>query len=120
MKERVGKVEFTIFDYLVQIVVTKNIVKSRNNRSHLLGSTYHEQGKTVGLHSCNDDRANAYLFLTPNTTADIVAHECYHAISRMFKWIDAKHEEEITAYYLGDLVGEVTKFLNEKEPKKCK
>jgi hypothetical protein len=115
--ERIGKVEFTIFDYFVQIVVTDDIVKSRNKRAPMLGSTYTEIGTTKGLHSYNDGLSNAYLFLNPDTDAGTIAHECFHAIHRMFKRIGAEIEEEITAYYLGYLVLEVTKFIGVKKRK---
>lgn len=111
MKERVGKIEFTIFDYNISIVVTDDIVKSRNNRSHLLGSLYHDHGGTKGLHSCNEDISGAYLFFNRDTTHEIIAHESFHAVYRMFKWIGAEIEEELMAYYLGYTVQQVTDFI---------
>lgn len=115
MKERIGKVEFIVFDYLVQIVVTDDIVQSRNNRSHMIGHRLKEKGVTLGLHSYNEEHSNCYLFFTENADANVIAHECFHAIHRMFEWIEAKIEEEITAYHLGYLIGEVTKFVKKSK-----
>jgi hypothetical protein len=112
--ERIGKVEFQVFDYLVQIVITNDIIRSRNSRSHMIGNDYTGTVHVGGLHSYNDSRKDSYLFVNPDADANTIAHECFHAVHRMFEYLGAEIEEEITAYYLGFLVGEVTKLVNEK------
>jgi hypothetical protein len=46
----------------------------------------------------------------PYELADQIAHESYHAIVGMLKHLGMELENEVVAYHLGHLVGEITKF----------
>jgi hypothetical protein len=67
------------------------------------------------------DKAISYLFLPTNAISNPIVHEAYHAVSNMFRWIEAAHEEEIFAYHLGYLVQEIVsdqKKMLEKRQKR--
>lgn len=107
MKEQERMVDFPVFNYKILLVYTDDIVQSRKNRSDLIGAMDSELSSFVdGLHSYNAIEPNGVVFFTEATSIGTISHECFHAVYRMFKWIHAKVENEITAYHLGYLVDE--------------
>ena len=64
-------------------------------------------GSGGGVHLHNKSRPRSYIFLKVGADSNQIVHECYHAISTIFRWIESDHEEEVFAYHLGYLVQQV-------------
>lgn len=113
--ERQKVVYFPVLDYTVTIVVTEDMQKSRDNRSEQVGHKYIVPPPVQAFHSYHNDRGRSWLFFKPQATAGTVAHECSHAIHRMFEWICAEIEIELFAYHLGYLTDECFTFIYTKK-----
>lgn len=115
LKEKEFHIEFPSHAYKVILVVSKDVVASRRKRNKILGKLSKNYDAT-GIFS-NDNQYEGYIFLSYNTRIDIIAHECFHAITHMLTSIDTKlnkHTEECFAYPLGYLVEEVYKLTRRK------
>lgn len=108
MIENLPSVYFPVFGYSVYVCITDNIQESRDGISHIVGAADEPITKYCdGLHAYHKGKPDCCIFFAPDASIPIIAHECYHAIRRMWRWIGAEPEEEITAYhldYLFDLV----------------
>ena len=113
-------IELPVFGYTFHIVITTAFVKSRKSREEFLGKCDYDI-PTLAMCSHGGMYSNfTYLFINPNAGNGTIAHECYHAICNLFKYVDAEHEEEIFAYHLSYLVDEIErlkkiKLLNHKK-----
>jgi len=106
-------IEFPIFDYTLEVIFTDDLNDSREKRSDKLGALPSPIGKTVdGLHCYNEQYPESVIFLLNTTTVGVIAHEIYHFIRRMFRWIDAQPEEEVIAYHLTYVLDKVIDFKN--------
>lgn len=114
--EKEFNISFPVFsDYIIKIIFTKDIPTSRDKRADILGALEKPMSKYVdGLHSYNDCHPNGIIFLSRKATQGTIAHECSHAIWRMFNWVGAQIENETFAYHLGYLVDELNKFKKSK------
>lgn len=108
-------IEFPILNYRVVVILTDDISASRESRKTELGPVGEPISKYVdGMHSYDDYSPDSYIFISPEGRLGTIAHECYHVVDRMFRWIGAKHENELTAYHLGYLTDEIIEFIKEK------
>ena len=113
VKEKVKWVEFPMYHYIVKIVITTDILHSRNKRAEEIGAKFEEKESPAGLHSYNPDHSTCFIFLNPDTSMSTLSHECNHAIYRMFRYIGAQDvDEEIMSYTLGYLVQEVYDLIS--------
>ncbi len=109
-------IDFPVFNYDMTIVYTDDIVRSREELDHVIGAADRKFiDDCDGLHSFHEDKSTGFIFFTPDTSIGVIAHECYHAISRMLRWIGAKKEEEVVAYHLSYLLDKVLKFKDIKD-----
>jgi hypothetical protein len=117
-KERVGWIRFPILaNFTVNVVITTDMQLSINRRNGILspctvgknalGSTWkHGVGGVIFIFLHKDVGKN----VEPST----IAHECFHAVRTLMSNIGAEVEDELWAYHLGYLVGEVHKLLEKK------
>ncbi len=118
MNEFELNIELPIFNYQIDVVYTDNISESRQARNYLIGAPDSELSKLVdGLHSYNELTPRGVIFFTKETTIGVIAHEIFHAIWRMFKYIGAKNENEVFAYHLSWILDRVLEFKKEKDNK---
>lgn len=111
MIEKEFKIEFPIFSYNFNIVHTTDIAKSRSKRDNILGSCTEALDHYVdGLHSYHDQEPDCHIFLTKDTSEGVVAHEVFHAIWRMFKYLGAKMENEVFAYHLSYTLDKINEW----------
>lgn len=101
------------FPYIVYIVVSNDIMESRDRYKKQLGE--YNGVPADGMHVCFENRPIAYLFLKYDTTIDTVVHEVFHAIWGIFNYIGARPEEEVMAYHLGAVTEAVVTFLAKTE-----
>lgn len=102
------KVVFSVWaGYTVHIIFTESLVSSRFARYTTAGSI---DDQTSALHSCTGD-GHSHLFLSPEASAEVIAHEAFHAIWAILDWAGVeKYDNETLAYHLGHLVGHVSRF----------
>lgn len=112
VKEKLHKLDIAPFNYEVNIVLTENIADSRIKRNRTLGSVSKDDlTGTVALHCAVHDKPISYIFLPFESDIGYVAHECFHCVWRIMKFIGAEHENEVMAYTLGYLVRQATRFI---------
>lgn len=116
LKERSRTLIIDLFaNYTVTIVTSDNIHQSAEKRGIIATASWEAMhcGASSGLFS--------YIFLPDKARADIIAHESFHCVWHIMKMIGAEHENEVMAYTLSYLVGEITAFIqNEKRPRRPK
>jgi len=107
-KEKI--INFNPLDQIIKVVYTNNINKSRIKRNKKLGKLTNKLSPLVdGL--CCTRKHRIYLFITPKSTYGVIAHEAYHGITALFKYIGVdEYDEEIVAYHLGYLIDKIVKF----------
>lgn len=96
-------VELSVFPYTVHFIYTDDISKSRKERDCILG-TENESYNCDGLHSYPKDFSSSWIFFTEMSSIGTISHECFHAVWNMFRYLGAKHNNEMMAYHLGYLV----------------
>lgn len=116
--EQSRKVFFNVFRYNIFIVYTDDIARSREDRKHILGKGDSLGQMVDGLHSYHKEEFDGYVFITPETSIGTIAHECSHAIMRMFKFFGAKYAYEHFEYHLGYLVDEAMQLKTEVDNEK--
>lgn len=99
--------QFPIFaNYQVSVIFTPNIPKAVKK----LGGEVSKNTDAcfVTKKGCPGE---GWLVFGLNPSADAIAHECWHCISALLKFVGAKREEEVVAYHLGYLVGKIHEHL---------
>ncbi len=116
MTEKETTIYLPIFNYHIDVVYTDNISESREARNHLIGAQDEVLHRYVdGLHSYNKQEPKGFIFFTEKSSVGVIAHEVFHAIWRMFKYIGAKHENEVFAYHLSWILDRVLEFKKETD-----
>ncbi len=116
MTEKETIIDLPIFNYQISVVYTDDISESREARNHLIGAQDEVLHKYVdGLHSYNNLEPKGFIFFTAKSSVGVIAHEVFHAIWRMFKYIGAKNENEVFAYHLSWILDRVLEFKKENE-----
>ena len=91
-------ITFPVFGYIVHCIYTDDINSSREKHTDILGACEEILSPSVdGMHDSNKLYADGYIFFTPDSTIGTIAHECFHALWRMFKFYGAKLENETFA-----------------------
>jgi hypothetical protein len=75
------------------------------------GANPFDEGKAG---SCIFRKRSIYMIIPTWVSAATIAHECVHAVSYTLSWIGDKHDydnDEVFAYHVGWLVGEVVDFV---------
>jgi len=113
--ERILKIELPVFDYTITVVVTDDIIKSRNDRAKEIGGEIGLKNINImALHACHNDKAESYLFFYEGASVNTITHECFHSIFRLTEWINAEIEQENFAFHIGYLAQKVFDFMNLK------
>ena len=104
-------INFPVFGYEFRVCYTDNIQKTRDKDNMILGALKSDLGEWVdGLHSNNKRYPYSYIYFTQKTSDGVIAHEVFHAIWQMFKYIGAKNENEVFAYHLSYSLDEILVF----------
>jgi hypothetical protein len=100
--EQRTKIPIPVFNYTIFVIFTDdlkttgdNLVKEGKLRQNTVDDA--TEGFTVRM----PNQSYTIIVLKINAPIEHMTHEVYHAISNMFDWIGAKHEEEIFAYFTG-------------------
>jgi hypothetical protein len=115
------EVKFPMYDISIFVYFCENIRESMDKicDKHGFAESSHKIKESMyACHLFNSDKKDSIIFLPIDTGLGTAVHESYHAVCRLFKYIDAEHEEEIFAYHLDYLVSEITKLQNKITEKK--
>jgi hypothetical protein len=90
--------------FRVQVVITSDLSRSVVQREKQVGK--YEPNTVDYALQCEDIRSGGvcHLFLPINVDAGTIAHEAYHAVRTMLRFVGSEKEEELVAYHLGYLV----------------
>lgn len=102
-------IKFPVFnDHVIKVLVVSNMERTgRAINADLSGCV------AAFVEDLDNVRLSRIVFsndLSPNT----IAHEAAHAIRHMLKVSGVRVDDEVFAYHLGHLVGEIHKFLERK------
>ena len=99
---------FPVYGYEVRVVVTTDILRATQLDFPGTDERFDDiTESTRAMHVPFKDRGIAYIYIPFDVGLGTIAHESYHAISRMMEYFEIKHEEENMAYHMGFLVLEV-------------
>lgn len=56
------------------------------------------------------ETGKAHIVLAHHADAETIAHEAFHAVWALMKYVGAELEDEVVAYHLGHVVGLITKW----------
>jgi hypothetical protein len=117
-------VPFPPYNYHIYVIFTEDLIETAEklaDQGHLTRN-HGVDDTTDGFHVRMPNQSFSYIVLKYNTNINQIVHESYHAITNMFRWLSAGHEEELFAYHLGYLVDIITrdqetakKFLTKKK-----
>jgi hypothetical protein len=109
LKEKEFTVEFDAFPYAVRVVITNDVNRSRQKRSHIIGRKF-DDFKGDALCSVVDNRGLSYVFLPFRCPFPITTHECVHAIYNLYDWVGIQEDDsEVFAYLLEHLLNNICK-----------
>lgn len=118
--EYTGEVFLPVFEYKIYVIFTSNVhlsVKNRQNDDNFPQLRddqipFHTDG---GCHIYNKHNGYAYIFLHDKAGVSVPVHESYHAICRLFRYVDANtpYDEEMFAYHQDHLVTEMCRIQEE-------
>ena len=119
MREFKSIVPFPLYQYRIYIIFTDSLSGSADNlgKQGKLKIPHGIDDTTDGFHVRMPNQSYSFIVLKHKANINHIVHESYHAISAMFDWISARHEEELFAYHLAYLV-QVVKHDQEKTLKK--
>jgi hypothetical protein len=119
MTEVKSVIPFPPYDYRVYVLFTDDIIASADKLADegILTANHNIDDTTQAFCVKPRNRSFGYVVLQFSAKPMHIAHESYHAVSSIMKWIGAAHEEEVMAYHIGYLVGLIHKD-QEKAQKK--
>lgn len=114
MKSKYTTVEFPVFcDYIMHIEITTNLKESMLKYEYTkdLGIDLTDT-HAIAVHV--EDTGVSMIFLPYNASVGTIAHESYHAVRRMLKYVGAKMDNETVAHHLGYLTQKIFNFMRGK------
>jgi len=113
-KEHHKVVELPIYNYDVYVTFTSDMQESVTRWEEI----YRPDGEPLevsnmdSLHMYLSNKGSSFLFFPLDCGVGHIAHESFHVVWRLWKWIGAQHENETMAYTVGHLVREIVLFYN--------
>ena len=115
-KEKKSKVEYPMFSYEIEIIITNDIPRSYYNRFKVVYEAPIKGGRPAGMCPSLEESRKSVLMVDIDTIRDIndvIAHESYHAIKQLERAIcNYDGGEEWFAYQIGYIVGKVHKVVD--------
>jgi hypothetical protein len=99
-----------IYDYRVYVIFTESLADTSKilKEKGLLSKDAEMSDDVTGAFTVRfSNESYCYLVFKMNANSNQITHEAYHAVCALFRWVGAKHEEELFAYTLGYLVREI-------------
>ena len=105
MKSRFANIEFPVFcHYTVHVEVSSDLGKSMKKypqTKNIPDADDFNRNESCAVHL--NDEPFSFIFLPYNASVGTVAHESWHVIQRMMKYMGVDVENEVVAYHLGYL-----------------
>ena len=106
-------VNFPVFsNYEMRVSVTSDFRKALNANPQTKKVETDDSDMAFCVHIA--DQAVTYIFLKPDADLGTIAHECWHAVREMMKFVGADDNETV-AYHLGYLVKKVHKLVHRRK-----
>jgi hypothetical protein len=105
------RLEFKALDLAVNLVLTTDVEKST-----LKIDPKYDGGATGALWIFNPTTQDAHIILPFRPDMGMIAHECWHCVRRLLRYIGAELDNEVVAYHLGYAVNVVYEFVMENKP----
>lgn len=105
------KFKIPVFLANINIIFTNNVVKSRKKLDRKCGEW--DNGDFAAMHT-HDRKGDSYIILPTEATGRLIAHEALHCMNYIFKFLNSKGEEELSAYTLSYIVDEIEKFQHRR------
>ena len=120
MKEVTKMIPFPPYDYRIYVTFAGDLTAAADKlaKKGKLSKDHEVDDTTAGFCVNVPNQGESYVVLKFNANINQVSHESYHALCGLFRWIGAKHEEELFAYHLGyliDMIEQDRKDLTLKE-----
>lgn len=113
MKEARMELYLPVYNYLIKVVVSEDIVLSRIAMDSIFGEKY-TLGPAMGIHSTIEESSTSYIFLPPTADVNTIVHECFHCVVAVMSAIGSfldESSEEVYAYTLGYITEKVSEHV---------
>jgi hypothetical protein len=118
-REEKCNIDFDVFGYRVQVIFTTDMQRSRDKYNTILGFSKNMTGAGAMHTFIDPDMDNrSFIFFKWNADAEQIAHESWHAIRRLIMWAGLGYDNEVVAYHLGHLAGNIHRFQKHISKKK--
>ena len=101
--EKVFKIKISIFEYIVTVIISENINKSRIKRNKSLGKYEWDGEDRNGMTQGDTTWDKCFIFLKFDSGVNTIVHESVHAKQLMEKFLGTTFDIETEAYLLGYL-----------------
>ena len=109
MKVLKKTVKFPVFsNYRINIIAATDIKKYMSENSEFCDVCMSDDDSNTEAITLHSHETGASAIVVPlSASVNTIAHECYHAVRKMLEMHDVELGNEVVAYHLGYLVGEV-------------
>jgi hypothetical protein len=108
--EKIKSFDLKHFNYDLKVIVSSDPEGSRILRVKELGPYERDPGVAALTYT---SPGKSILFLPFGSCIGWIAHEVYHVMWHVMKYIGADHENEVMAYHIGNLTKDIAKFCYE-------
>lgn len=110
MRSRHTIIEFPVFsDYRVHVEVSSDIKKSMQKYPEIKHIDMDDNTNAIAVHE--DDGNFSFIFFPYDVSVGTIAHESWHVIRNMMKFVGIELDSETVAYHLGYMVNHIVKFI---------
>jgi hypothetical protein len=117
LQEKTLVVHFPMYsNYKVNVILSNSVKESalRLNKTHGMEVSLESISGQIGaMNVYKEGEQNSILILPLDATVGEIAHESFHAIRRLFRFISAGDDEELLAYHIDYLVQTIWNFKEE-------
>jgi hypothetical protein len=112
------KIKLDVFLCDIHIIITDDpnkCVDDKRIRQYCSDSTNEDLSKDCDGLVFQKDKSDYYVILPPNAEYGVVCHESVHLIGRIFRdrgQIADYGNDEVFAYYVGWIAGEICDYIN--------
>lgn len=107
-------IDLPIYNFKINVIFTNNLFDTAVKLEETDKLTFKPEDLpddcTGAFHVKLPNRPYSFIILKNNGSCSEMVHECYHATCNLFKFIGAEYEEELFAYNLDFIVGEICGF----------
>jgi len=110
-KEHKTKFDIPVFLYTVNVILSNDVVEARERLNTILGRWVN--GHFEAMHS-NTGGGTSYIILPFDADGRLIAHEAFHCVLAILRFLHSDGEEELDAYLLSYIVEKIESFQKKK------